>query len=201
MTFFGMNGLSFSINLVVQIGTILLFHWILTIKLRYCGAAKWGWVFFGRHVGRSWYKVYLQVSILFFYWMHIHFIGKSRATYPGFIPFPRFSYIAICCLSLLHQLDKINVEKAVEYIVRCKNLDGGFGCTPGGESHAGQSMLVQFDTLWNLLVIYVALLVIFMSVKLVFCHFFSPLCMRSTILVLTVCLVSIISSLSVVITL
>ncbi|CAL8159285.1 unnamed protein product [Prunus armeniaca] len=28
----------------------------------------------------------------------------------------RFSYIAICCLSLLHRLDKINVEKAVNYI-------------------------------------------------------------------------------------
>ncbi|KAJ8633319.1 hypothetical protein MRB53_026655 [Persea americana] len=27
---------------------------------------------------------------------------------------------------------------AVNYIVSCKNLDGGFGCTPGGESHAGQ---------------------------------------------------------------
>ncbi|XP_065862821.1 geranylgeranyl transferase type-2 subunit beta 1-like isoform X4 [Euphorbia lathyris] len=50
----------------------------------------------------------------------------------------RFSYIAICCLSLLHRLDKINVEKAVNYILRCKNMDGGFGCTPGGESHAGQ---------------------------------------------------------------
>ncbi|KAH7533373.1 hypothetical protein FEM48_Zijuj04G0123900 [Ziziphus jujuba var. spinosa] len=50
----------------------------------------------------------------------------------------RFSYIAICCLSLLHRLDKINVENAVSYIVSCKNLDGGFGCMPGGESHAGQ---------------------------------------------------------------
>lgn len=53
----------------------------------------------------------------------------------------RFSYIAICCLSLLHQLNKINVEKAVKYIVSCKNLDGGFGSTPGGESHAGQSKM------------------------------------------------------------
>ncbi|KDP46999.1 hypothetical protein JCGZ_02435 [Jatropha curcas] len=50
----------------------------------------------------------------------------------------RFSYIAICCLSLLHCLDKINVEKAVNYILSCKNVDGGFGCTSGGESHAGQ---------------------------------------------------------------
>jgi prenyltransferase beta subunit len=53
----------------------------------------------------------------------------------------RFSYIAVCCLSILRRLNKINVEKAVSYIVSCKNLDGGFGCTPGGESHAGQSML------------------------------------------------------------
>lgn len=52
----------------------------------------------------------------------------------------RFSYIAICCLSILRQLDRINVDKVVNYIVSCKNLDGGFGCTPGGESHAGQSM-------------------------------------------------------------
>ncbi|KAI3932422.1 hypothetical protein MKW98_027345, partial [Papaver atlanticum] len=46
--------------------------------------------------------------------------------------------ITISCLQLLHCLEKINVEKAVEYIVSCKNLDGGFGCTPGGEFHAGQ---------------------------------------------------------------
>ncbi|TQD90669.1 hypothetical protein C1H46_023816 [Malus baccata] len=50
----------------------------------------------------------------------------------------RFSYIAISCLSLLHRLDKISVEKAVNYSVTCKNHDGGFGCTPGGKSHAGQ---------------------------------------------------------------
>ncbi|MCL7025769.1 hypothetical protein MKW94_001391, partial [Papaver nudicaule] len=40
--------------------------------------------------------------------------------------------------SLLHRLDKINLEKDVEYVVRCKNLDGDFGCTPAGESHAGR---------------------------------------------------------------
>nr|XP_027122959.1 geranylgeranyl transferase type-2 subunit beta 1-like isoform X2 [Coffea arabica]XP_027122960.1 geranylgeranyl transferase type-2 subunit beta 1-like isoform X2 [Coffea arabica] len=50
----------------------------------------------------------------------------------------RFSCVAILSLALLKRLDKINVEKAVNYIVSCKNLDGGFGCTPGAESHAGQ---------------------------------------------------------------
>ncbi|KAJ0111580.1 hypothetical protein Patl1_02106 [Pistacia atlantica] len=37
---------------------------------------------------------------------------------------------------ILHRLDKINVDKVVNYIVSCKNLDGGFGCTHGGESYA-----------------------------------------------------------------
>ena len=60
---------------------------------------------------------------------------------PNLFYFYRFSYIAICCVSILHRLNKINVEKAVSYILSCKNLEGGFGCTPGGESHAGQSML------------------------------------------------------------
>ncbi|KAJ0054236.1 hypothetical protein Pint_02113 [Pistacia integerrima] len=36
---------------------------------------------------------------------------------------------------ILHRLEKINVDKVVNYIVSCKNLDGGFGCTHGGESY------------------------------------------------------------------
>ena len=68
----------------------------------------------------------------------------------------RFSYIAICCLSILRCLDKINVEKAVNYILSCKNLDGGFGCTPGGESHAGQSMLIgQYEYVYILTYIFI----------------------------------------------
>lgn len=51
----------------------------------------------------------------------------------------RFSYCAICCLSLLGRLDSINIEKAIEFIIQCKNFDGGFGSIPGAESHAGQS--------------------------------------------------------------
>ncbi|MBA0766171.1 hypothetical protein Gotri_015238, partial [Gossypium trilobum] len=31
-------------------------------------------------------------------------------------------------------------EVDTRYILSCKNLDGGFGCTPGGESHAGQTL-------------------------------------------------------------
>lgn len=28
--------------------------------------------------------------------------------------------------------------KAVEFVLSCMNFDGGFGCRPGSESHAGQ---------------------------------------------------------------
>jgi hypothetical protein len=51
----------------------------------------------------------------------------------------RFSYCALSCLSLLGKLQVINVPKAVEFILTCKNFDGGFGSVPGAESHAGQS--------------------------------------------------------------
>lgn len=35
----------------------------------------------------------------------------------------------------------------MRFILSCKNMDGGFGCTPGGESHAGQSMFI-YHLLW-----------------------------------------------------
>jgi len=35
-------------------------------------------------------------------------------------------------------LDAINVDKAVEFVLKCQNFDGGFGSRPGSESHAGQ---------------------------------------------------------------
>ena len=43
----------------------------------------------------------------------------------------RFSYCALLCLSILDRMERIDVEAAVKFIVRCKNFDGGFGCTPG----------------------------------------------------------------------
>lgn len=36
------------------------------------------------------------------------------------------------------KLDAIDVEKAIEFVLSCMNFDGGFGCRPGSESHAGQ---------------------------------------------------------------
>lgn len=52
----------------------------------------------------------------------------------------RFTYGAFNILSQLGKLDYIDVDKAVQYILRCRNYDGGFGMVPGAESHAGQSM-------------------------------------------------------------
>jgi geranylgeranyl transferase type-2 subunit beta len=50
----------------------------------------------------------------------------------------RFTYCALCTMSLLDALDNINVSKAVAYIASCQNMDGGFGSMKGAESHAGQ---------------------------------------------------------------
>jgi len=54
----------------------------------------------------------------------------------------RFSYCALSVLSLLSSvsggLNCIYLDKAVEYIASCQNLDGGFGSMKGAESHAGQ---------------------------------------------------------------
>ncbi|RKP38381.1 terpenoid cyclases/protein prenyltransferase alpha-alpha toroid [Dimargaris cristalligena] len=50
----------------------------------------------------------------------------------------RFSYCAVACLSLLQALDSIDLPRVVEFILACRNVDGGFGSKPGAESHAGQ---------------------------------------------------------------
>lgn len=53
----------------------------------------------------------------------------------------RFPYIAVSCLSLLGLLHTLPEPKlTIDYIGRCKNFDGAYGCIPGAESHAGQSM-------------------------------------------------------------
>eukprot|EP00638_Chattonella_subsalsa_P011397 CAMPEP_0117814382 /NCGR_PEP_ID=MMETSP0948-20121206/24109_1 /TAXON_ID=44440 /ORGANISM="Chattonella subsalsa, Strain CCMP2191" /LENGTH=269 /DNA_ID=CAMNT_0005651995 /DNA_START=44 /DNA_END=854 /DNA_ORIENTATION=- len=49
----------------------------------------------------------------------------------------RFTYCALSALSIMARLwdSSVDVNKAAEYF---KNFDGGFGCMPGAESHAGQ---------------------------------------------------------------
>lgn len=72
----------------------------------------------------------------------------------------RFTYCAFSCLAILGRMplpqwydkdggeeDDVNDKQqhavidsynAVRYIMSCRNFDGGFGCVPGAESHAGQ---------------------------------------------------------------
>ncbi|KAK4157842.1 terpenoid cyclases/protein prenyltransferase alpha-alpha toroid [Chaetomidium leptoderma] len=50
----------------------------------------------------------------------------------------RFLYGAFNALSLLGLLGLVDVGKAVNHIAACANLDGGYGVSPGAESHAGQ---------------------------------------------------------------
>ncbi|KAI0017297.1 terpenoid cyclases/protein prenyltransferase alpha-alpha toroid [Xylariomycetidae sp. FL0641] len=50
----------------------------------------------------------------------------------------RFLYGAFNALTLLGLLHLVDVDKAIEYIVACANFDGGYGLSPGAESHSGQ---------------------------------------------------------------
>ena len=58
----------------------------------------------------------------------------------------RFLYGALNALSLLnmlprqqpHQPPLVNVSAATAHVKACQNFDGGFGVTPGAESHSGQ---------------------------------------------------------------
>lgn len=34
-------------------------------------------------------------------------------------------------------MDAIDINKAIEFVMKCMNFDGGFGSKPGAESHAG----------------------------------------------------------------
>lgn len=52
----------------------------------------------------------------------------------------RFSYCALAAMAIIGKLDSglIDVAAAAAFIGQCRNFDGGFGCMPGAESHAGQ---------------------------------------------------------------
>ncbi|KKA29437.1 hypothetical protein TD95_002679 [Thielaviopsis punctulata] len=50
----------------------------------------------------------------------------------------RFLYGAFNALSLLGLLHTVDVDAAVQHIASCANFDGGYGVSPGAESHSGQ---------------------------------------------------------------
>nr|GMC96016.1 geranylgeranyl transferase type-1 subunit beta [Ipomoea batatas]GMD12203.1 geranylgeranyl transferase type-1 subunit beta [Ipomoea batatas]GMD19349.1 geranylgeranyl transferase type-1 subunit beta [Ipomoea batatas]GME18277.1 geranylgeranyl transferase type-1 subunit beta [Ipomoea batatas] len=49
----------------------------------------------------------------------------------------RFVYCAAAICSMLENWNGMDREKAKEYILNCQSYDGGFGLTPGSESHGG----------------------------------------------------------------
>ncbi|KAI9753954.1 MAG: hypothetical protein M1815_005930 [Lichina confinis] len=51
----------------------------------------------------------------------------------------RFLYGALNALSLLGRLDAVDLDAAVRHVRACENVDGGYGVSPGAESHAGQT--------------------------------------------------------------
>lgn len=56
----------------------------------------------------------------------------------------RFLYCAVSALSLLGSLSALSKDarqRTIDYVVQCKNFDGGFGNRIGAESHAGQGAL------------------------------------------------------------
>lgn len=62
----------------------------------------------------------------------------------------RFSFCAVMTLTLLKRMDAINVNKAVEFVISCKNFDEGFGSKQHSESHAGLTFCgVGFLSLTN----------------------------------------------------
>lgn len=50
----------------------------------------------------------------------------------------RFLYGALNALSLMKLMHLVDVEKAVQHVHSCANFDGGYGTSPGAESHSGQ---------------------------------------------------------------
>ena len=63
-------------------------------------------------------------------------------------------YLFILTLYIFQgRLDAIDTDKAVEFVLSCMNFDGGFGCRPGSESHAGQVLphLRQLGNVCNIL--------------------------------------------------
>lgn len=54
----------------------------------------------------------------------------------------RFTCCAVVCLSILGQLDALDIDKTVGWLAKCRNHDGGFGMVEGAESHAAQGEMV-----------------------------------------------------------
>jgi hypothetical protein len=56
----------------------------------------------------------------------------------------RFSYAALLTCSIMGRTEAVNLGNAVDFVLACKNFDGGFGCTPGErQGRANATMWVR----------------------------------------------------------
>ncbi|KAH8916590.1 terpenoid cyclases/Protein prenyltransferase [Atractiella rhizophila] len=78
----------------------------------------------------------------------LQFVGACQQKDGSFSPYPptqhwrelgdpRTAYSALAICSMLGSFDGIDTNKAIEFLLSCRNYDGGFGESPGGESHGG----------------------------------------------------------------
>ena len=75
---------------------------------------------------------------------------KNRKNFLGIILKDSISSGArLISSSLQGRLDAIDTDKAVEFVLSCMNFDGGFGCRPGSESHAGQVPIIPHYLLYT----------------------------------------------------
>lgn len=44
-------------------------------------------------------------------------------------------YWGISALSVINELDKMNKEEIIDFVLKCENEDGGFGSSIGFDSH------------------------------------------------------------------
>lgn len=54
----------------------------------------------------------------------------------------RFSYCALLSVTLLNRRSVLDLSAAGAFLASCTNFDGGYGCIPDAESHAGQIFCV-----------------------------------------------------------
>ena len=60
----------------------------------------------------------------------------------------RFLYIAVSALSLLGTLDRLDREKTIGWVRKCRNFDQGFGWGEESETHGGSGELDEFFVLF-----------------------------------------------------
>lgn len=114
---------------------------------------------FGGHVDQDAHILYtlsaLQVLVMYDALNRVdvdavsRFVGSLQLPDGSFMGSPtspevdtRFSYCAILSATLLNRRSVLDLSAAGAFLASCTNFDGGYGCIPDAESHAGQIFCV-----------------------------------------------------------